>query len=467
MKITKRRVRIGVEALFFDYYSGLPRDFRKTKEAWYQETLQSLKPGFDIVDGGLVDSVQSARESAQRLKSHNIEALLILPTMAVTSEVGLESARICNVPLVIWNTHECDQLPAHYGVEDLVRHSSNVGTLALCNALLRDDKRFLMTTGLPQRANVKAEVAMHLRAASLSGLLSTLQMGLIGEAFPGMVDANLSDDILRQNNLQPTQLVPMRILQNSFAEISENKVAEEVKRMKESYSCSQLTDTSLTKSARLALALEQLSNAYGLNGGAVNCHAKEWRMNPELGVLGCYAVSRLTTMGIPFACTGDLCTGLAMILAKRLGGTAFYCEVDLLDYRRGQVLLSNSGEMDFEYSRLQKEQLTAHSFYDTAAGTSVVVSGTLQEGEATLLALTPLPSSRLRLIAALGRVQSRKAKRLPISNCVFRFERQPIERAFDEWCLGGANHHAVLIKGNLTHALKSVAYLRNWEFQEI
>ena len=191
-------------------------------------------------------------------------------------------------------------------------------------------------------------------------------------------------------------------------------------------------------------------------------------MSERLGVLGCYGVSRLAEMGIPFACTGDLCTGLAMVVAKRLGGTAFYCEVDLLDYSRGEALLSSSGEMDFSYSRFQREKLVSHSFYETATrASSAVVNGTLQEGEATLLALTPLPSGRLRLIVAPGQVLTEKAEGLAVSNSVFAFEQRPIERAFDEWCVAGANHHAVLMKGRRVEALKNIAYLRDWNFTEI
>jgi L-arabinose isomerase len=153
-----------------------------------------------------------------------------------------------------------------------------------------------------------------------------------------------------------------------------------------------------------------------------------------------------------------------MVIADRVSGTAFYCEIDLLDYENGEALLSNSGEMDYRYSAVDREKLVPHSFYCTAAGVSAVTNGTLRIGSATLLALTPLPDGRIRLIAASGRVLDKKADNLPVSNCVFKFDRAPISRAFEEWCLAGANHHAVLMEGSHLKALKQIAELRGCEF---
>jgi L-arabinose isomerase len=458
------KYRIGVQGLFFDYYSGMPPGFRQHKQRWYQEILGFLREHLDVIDGGLVDSVEGARESAGRLAAQNIDVLLLIPMMAVKANIGTESGQIAGVPLVIWNAHESIALPPGYDAATLVSHSGNVGTLALTNALQREGRRFLLTTGHWQDSDVRVRIVEQLRSAGVAASLGRLKLGVIGEPFEGMLDVGLEDEVLLHNGLNSAKSLSLSVIQKIFAEISDEALSKEVSCMKRTFSCDRMTEVALRASGRLALALEQAVVSNQLDCGAVNCHSAGWREDPNLGVLGCYAVSRLAARGVPFACTGDLCTGLAMVIAKRLSGTSFYCEIDLLDYANDEALLSNSGEMDYSYSALNKEQLVPHSFYSTAAGESAVTNGTLREGPATLLAMTPLPDKRIRLIAASGRVLDRKAQDLQVSNCVFKFDRSPINRVFDEWCLAGANHHAVLLEGRHLRALRQIAELREWEF---
>ncbi|MGD0912190.1 MAG: hypothetical protein ABR928_09850 [Terracidiphilus sp.] len=458
------RYRLGIQGLFFEYFSGMPPDFRRHKEHWYQQVIESLNEHFDIIDGGLVDCVSGARESAGRLAAQNIDVLLLISMMAVKSDVGVESSRFASVSLVIWNAHESISLPPGYDGAALVSHSGNVGTLALTNALLREGRRFLLTTGHWQDSGAREQIVEQLRSAAIATSLGRIQLGIIGEPFEGMLDIRLDDDVLLNNGLKGARPISLPVIQETFAGISEEALSHEVNCMKRTFSCERLTEDALRASARLALALEDVVVSNQLDGGAVNCHSADWREDPQLGVLGCYAVSRLTSSGVPFACTGDLCTGLAMVIAERLSGTAFYCEIDLLDYASDEALLSNSGEMDYRYSAVDREELVPHSFYCAAAGVSAVTSGTLKSGPATLLALTPLPDRRIRLIAASGYVLDKKAKDLKVSNCVFKFDRTPINRAFEGWCLAGANHHAVLMEGRHLSALRQIAKLREWEF---
>lgn len=459
-----RRYRLGVQGLFFEYYSGMPPGFRQHKSQWYGEILDLLREQFDVIDGGLVDSVAGAGESAGRLAAQNIDILLLIPMMAVKGDAGVESSRIAGVSLVVWNAHETLALPPEYDASALVSHSGNVGTLALTNSLMRAGRPFLLTTGHWQDCEVRVRIVEQLHSAAVATSLARVQLGLIGEQFEGMTDVGLDDDVLVHNGLRRTRPISVARVQEAFAGISDESQSYEVSCAKSAFSCGGLTGDALQSSVRLALALENIVESNQLDGGAVNCHSAGWREDPKLGVLGCYAVSQLATRGIPFACTGDLCTGLAMVIAKRLSGTSFYCEIDLLDYANDEALLSNSGEMDYQYSGAGREELVPHSFYCTAAGVSAVNNGTLKSGPATLLALTPLSDKRIRLIAASGQVLNRKAKNLPVSNCLFKFDRSPINRAFDEWCQAGANHHAVLMEGCRLQALGQIAELRKWEF---
>ena len=181
------KYRLGTQGLFFEYYAGMPPDFRRQKEHWYQQVIGSLSERFDLIDGGLVDCVSTARESASRLAAQNIDVLLLIPMMAVKADVGVESSRIANVSLVIWNAHESISLPPGYDAAALVSHSGNVGTLALTNALSREGRRFLLTTGHWQDSGARVQIVEQLRSAAVATSVGRLKLGLIGEPFEGML----------------------------------------------------------------------------------------------------------------------------------------------------------------------------------------------------------------------------------------------------------------------------------------
>ncbi len=88
---------------------------------------------------------------------------------------------------------------------------------------------------------------------------------------------------------------------------------------------------------------------HDLDGGAFNCHVPQFRFGDEIGIAPCWGLGRLTTMGMPFTCTGDILTAVAMLVTKRLGGAALYHEIEAIDYATGEVVIANSGEHDLAW----------------------------------------------------------------------------------------------------------------------
>ena len=152
-------------------------------------------------------------------------------------------------------------------------------------SLLREGRRFLLTTGHWQESGVRSKSS----AASLPGVATSirrLQLGIIGKPFEGMLDIRLDDDVLLHNGLNSAKSIPTFPVQKAFAEVSDEALSNEVSCMKRTFSCERLSENALGV-GRLALALEKVVVSNQLDGGAVNCHSAGWRDNPKLGVLRC------------------------------------------------------------------------------------------------------------------------------------------------------------------------------------
>src|SRR4029079_7168639 len=70
---------------------------------------------------------------------------------------------------------------------------------------------------------------------------------------------------------------------------------------------------SLERSLRAALALEDIVQRHELDGGAFNCHVPQFRFGDVIGIAPCWGLGRLTSMGMPFTCQGDIMTPAAVM----------------------------------------------------------------------------------------------------------------------------------------------------------
>jgi L-arabinose isomerase len=218
---------------------------------------------------------------------------------------------------------------------------------------------------------------------------------------------------------------------------------------------------SLERSLRVALALEDVVRAHDLDGGAFNCHVPQFRFGHEIGISPCWGLGRLTTQGMPFTCTGDILTAVAMLVTKRLGGAALYHEIEAIDYATGEVVIANSGEHDLAWltpgatPRLRRNGWFCGT--DPRCGVCAVLEP--PPGPATLVGFTPHPDARagFRLVAARGELTTRTFPATGTANGAFRFRDGSVEEAWARWARSGVNHHSSATPGDLSGAVTALA----------
>jgi L-arabinose isomerase len=213
------------------------------------------------------------------------------------------------------------------------------------------------------------------------------------------------------------------------------------------------------RSARLALALEDLFREQRLDAAALNCHSGLLRDNPEIGLVACYGASRLTAMGLPVACTGDLTVAVAMLAATALGGEAHCCEAVALDVPRDWLLLTNTGEGDPRLARPDApRRIEANRRFPGACGCGAKVIFACRPGVSTLVAFTPqagVPGGHT-FVVARGQVLDAVLPGTGVPSAAFRFCGRGCIEGFELWCAAGAPHHAVLAAGDLTEPMRQL-----------
>jgi L-arabinose isomerase len=220
-------------------------------------------------------------------------------------------------------------------------------------------------------------------------------------------------------------------------------------------------DDGLERSLRAALAIEDLVADHALDAGAFNCHVPQFRFGDPIGIAPCWALGRSTSAGVPWTCTGDVLTAVAMLVTKRLGGAAVYHEMEAIDYATGEVVIANSGEHDLAWlAPGERPRLRPNGWFcgkDPHCGICAVLEPAA--GPATLVGFTPHPDARggFRLVAARGDLTARRFPETGTVNGAFRFRDGPVEAAWARWAGTGVNHHSSATPGDLSADVAAVA----------
>jgi L-arabinose isomerase len=211
----------------------------------------------------------------------------------------------------------------------------------------------------------------------------------------------------------------------------------------------------LRRSLQAACALDDLAADHALDAGALNCHIPEIRYGEEIGIAPCFALGRATSNGVPWTCTGDVVTAVAMLVAKLLGGAAQYHELEALNEHTGEFVLASSGEHDLELVPGVRPRLITNGWFRADPHCGACACFTVPAGPATLVAFNQLELG-FRLIAAEGEFTGNGWPGVGTANGAFRFSNGGAVEAWARWCRAGATHHAAASAGLLADGVEAV-----------
>jgi L-arabinose isomerase len=423
------------------------------------QVAETLAQCGEVVYGGLVTN-EAGGVAAGRAFRSNVDAIVVFPCMAAPPSFGWAAlADLPETPVVFWNAHLLSTIPESFAAADIVRNSSNIGSLMLTNIFLREGRVFRIVTGRWGDTDFTERVLRVVRAAAVAGRLRRSRLGVLGDVIPGYLDVMVDRQALKRDlGIELVDISPQELTQafrSVTAELEEKALVE----MRSAQVCG-LTDGVKAKCARLTAAMEALVKEHRLDGGAINCHTEYFRHNPLIGIVACYSVSRLLQKGTPFTCTGDILTAIAALIVEFLGAPPQWCECVMIDYERDFMLLSNTGEGNpLMAAKPDNIRIIPNRQFERTGEGGACLAFPLRPGPASLLGFSPKKSARggWSLVIAEGEILDQHFPKIISPNSAFRFKSGSTPDAFNRWCLGGATHHGIITHGKYVEVLRHVA----------
>ncbi|MCY4369040.1 MAG: hypothetical protein OXF41_06380 [bacterium] len=444
-------LRIGLLSVYFGLFdAAMPPEFRRDRTAFAESMSERLEQFGSVVYPGVVDSDKTGKEAGRVFAEVGVDVIVFAPTMAAPPSYGWEAIRnLPHVPLVAVGAQELEEVPDDYATEEATRRSLPVGLVMFTNVLVREGRPFTTLISSLGADDLDTALSETLRAVDAAAMVRNTRMLAIGAPISGYLDVEVSSEELESLGVEVIDIAGSEI-SAAFAAVDDVRTASLISDLRERFDGSAVDDPTLERSARLALAMDSLCRTHEATAGAVNCHGDTLRWNSGVGITACLGVALCTQEGRPFACTGDIPTGIALALGKKIAGSALYCELYQLDFPGNWILVANGGEGDLSIRapsstvRLLPED---HYLGDHGPGTAVAFE--LPEGPATLISLTPVNHTGGWVLAgAEGRILDSKHHAMEGPNGMFRFGSGDVAGAYARWCEAGATHHAGLLPGH-------------------
>lgn len=453
-------LRIGLLAVYFGLFdAAMPPEFRQERTAFADALRTRLEQFGSVVYPGVVDNDEAGREAGLLFTRSDVDVIVFAPTMAAPPSYGWEAIRnLPRVPVVAVGAQELIEVPDDYATEEATRRSLTVGLVMFTNVLVRMGRQFTTLVSSVIGDDLDTVLGEALRAADAAATVTKSRLVTIGKPIPGYMDVEVTGEQLVGLGVEVIDVDPPGIAA-AFGAVGDGEVSALVSELRDRFDAGRVDDQVLARSARLALAMKELCHRNDANAGAVNCHGDALRWNPEVGVTACLGVALCAEAGLPFACTGDIPTAIALAIGKRLAGSALYCELYQVDFPGNWILVANGGEGDITI-RAASSGVTLlpedHYMGDHGPGTAVAFE--LSEGPATLISLSPLDhSDGWVLVGAEGRILDSKHHAMEGPNGMFRFDSGQVAEAYARWCEAGATHHAAVLPGHQGDVLRRTA----------
>lgn len=425
-------------------------------------------PGREIVNFGLVDSVEKAFTVGHEARRQDVDLLVLYVTTYALSSTVLPIVRRAKVPVLVLNLQP-DAAIDYARFNALPDRTAMTGEwLAFCsactapeiaNVFARAGIPFHQVTGvLEGDAETWQEIEDWIAAAQVMEALSHTRLGLMGHYYGGMLD--IATDLTAVSSVFGTHIEMLEIDELSAlrVKLTDAAVADKLAAFHVEFDVQpDCAADELERAARTAAALDELAARHSLNALAYFYSGSGCKMNEETIMSIILGTSMLTRRGIPVAGEYEVKNVLAMKIMDMLGAGGSFTEYYAIDFRDDVVLMGHDGPGHSGIAE-GKTKVKPLGVYHGKVGRGLSVEMSVKSGPVTLLSVVENRRGSFKLLVAEGSSESGPILEIGNTNSRYRF---PIgARGFiQRWNEQAPAHHCAVGLGHVGDKLDKLGRL--------
>jgi L-arabinose isomerase len=462
---------IGLEAYWEQFPSLKPQ-----LEGYLAAVADRLaRPGVELIQFGLVDTPQRAREAGHECRRADIDVLFLYATTYALSNSVPPLAQRAGVPVIILNLQPAAAID-YAAFNRLPDRTSMTGHwLAYCcacpvpeiaNVLKRAGISFHQVTGFLDDGQTWQEIEDWLAAAQVRQVLNNNRLGLLGHYYSGMLD--VATDITQVSITFGSHIEMLEVDELSFlrSQVADTDIESRVAAFREHFDVQpDCSAEELQRAARTSVALDVFVEQHQLTSLAYYYKGSGNEANADTMSSIILGTSLLTARHIPVAGEYEVKNAIAMKIMDALGAGGSFTEYYAIDFADDVVLMGHDGPGHIG-SAQGKTRVRPLQVYHGKVGRGLSVEMSVRNGPVTVLSVIEDKQHGFALLAAQGECEPGPILEIGNTNSRYRF---PIgARAFVErWNEQGPAHHCAVGIGHVATRLEKLAKLLRIPFHQV
>lgn len=423
-------------------------------------------PGEDVVNLGLIDSPEKAREAGDHFHNEGIELLfLYISTYALSSTV-LPVVQRAGVPVIVLNIQSVPAINYNEFNELQDRGKMTGEWLAHCQAccvpeiasvLKRAEIHFELVTGHFEDQETWAELNHWVTAARVRKGMRDLRLGVMGHYYAGMLD--VYSDMTAISSIFGTHfdLIEIDELIEVRNQVSETDAQSKVEEFRSVF---QVADTcnaeELKRAARTSVALDRLAESHALGTLTYYYEGQPGNGSEDVMTSMIAGSTLLTGNHVPVAGECEIKNAHAMKIMDLIGCGGSFSEFYAMDFDDDIILLGHDGPAHFAIAEGDVGLVPLPVFHGKP-GKGLSIQMTVTHGPVTLLSVCQ-DNDGIFLLCAEGESVPGPVLNIGNTNSRYRFALSPKE-FIENWSKAGPSHHCAVGTGHVAAVIEKTATL--------
>jgi L-arabinose isomerase len=406
-------------------------------------------------------------QSIRELEAGGADCIITLHLAYSPSLEALESFCRTRLPIILLDT----TMDADFGLSvspTRIMYNHGVhGVMDFASMLRRRRRPFEIVAGHDSDPSVLDRVAGYVRAARAARELRGSRVLRVGQAFEGMGDFSVPEEVLVDALGIRADTVGLDALDRAAVQVSARDVASEVAEDRVRYVC-ELTEAAHARSVRVGLGLRRLLDAGGYHALSVNFQAFD-RADRPADTMPFLEISKAMARGLGYGGEGDVLTAALVGALNRAFGAVTFTEIFCADWAGGLLFLSHMGEINPALAS-DTPRILEKPFFIGGSRDPAVLTCAVRPGPAALVNLAPGPDDSFTLIVAPVEVLAETAALDPaMRDGVRAWVRPPGEVAsfLEAYSRAGGTHHSALVLGEYADAVAAFGRMVGLDVVEI
>ncbi|MEW6196998.1 MAG: L-fucose/L-arabinose isomerase family protein [Bacteroidota bacterium] len=472
----KDKVKIGLFSIGLKTYWGQFPSLLEKLDGYRKGISRQLhKYDAEIIDAGLVDTVEKARAAAELFKKEDVSLIFLYVSTYALSSTVLPVVQKTKVPVIILNLQPTNAIDYNWfnGIND--RGIKTGEWLAYCqacpvpeisNVFNRARIHFYQITGTLNDTEAWEEIIEWIEAAKVAKIMNENRLGILGHYYCGMLD--VYSDLTQQAVFfgSHIELLEMCQLKYQRDKVTEEEIEKKIKQIYDEFEVSpECDEEEIKRAAKTAVALDALVTEKKLGAMAYYYESVEGNEYQDIITSVIAGNSILTAHNIPVAGEMEVKNVQAMKIMDAFGVGGSFSEFNGMDFNDDIILMGHDGPGHLAIAE-GKPKLEPLRVYHGKPGRGLSVEMKVKHGKITVLAVVQTYEGKLKMIVAEG--ESVPGPILEVGNTMSRYKFPiSVKQFINDWCRHGPSHHCAIGVGHIASKIEKLGKLLNMQVERV